>query len=109
MEDTHVRPLTNHSPLDQRKKPQPAFNVLRFHKSKGKRDNLVVCVDPNAGEELPFIHSSQKCSIHTENWSVVFECFNHAPKGLERTPKHTFTICILIIINIDYSYWIPTL
>ena len=103
MEDTHVRPLTNHGPLDQRKKPQPAFNVLRFHKSKGKRDNLVVCVDPDAGEELSFIHSGQKYSIHTENWSAVFETFNHAPKGPEVTLKHPVTICILIVINIDYS------
>ena len=109
MEDTHVRPLTNHGPLDEWKKPQPAFSILRFHKSKGNQDNLVVCVDPNAGEQLPFINSGQTSSIHTENWSAMFESFNHAPKGPEGTPKHPVTICILIVININYSSWIPTL
>ena len=78
-------------------------------KAKAMGDNLVVCVDPNASEQLPFIHSSQKCSIHIENWSAVFESFNHAPKGPEGTPKHPVTICILIVININYSFWIPTL
>jgi hypothetical protein len=35
----NIRPITNHGPLDQGKKPQLAFSIHKFHKRKGKRHN----------------------------------------------------------------------
>ena len=72
------------------------------------------------GTTLPSASTPIQVSIHhlyipvknvpsTQNWSAVFESCNHSPKGPEGMLKYPVTICILVVININNSSWVPTL